>query len=92
MAVMKVLVTLTTLAFSKNKKRMVKTTTLTQKIGYIRTSINDGPASLMLKCPEPPCGAAFGPDLIGVLTTRGDYERYKHFLLISYVEGHRKIK
>ncbi|KAM1246400.1 hypothetical protein ACFX2J_042477 [Malus domestica] len=43
---------------------------------YIRTSINDGPASLMLKCPEPPCGAAVGPDLIGV----------------SYVEGHRKIK
>ncbi|KAB2628055.1 E3 ubiquitin-protein ligase ARI8 [Pyrus ussuriensis x Pyrus communis] len=60
--------------------------------GYIRTSIDDGLACLMLKCPEPPCGAAVGPDLIGVLTTREDYERYKHFLLRSYFEGHRKIK
>ncbi|XP_070670406.1 probable E3 ubiquitin-protein ligase ARI8 [Malus domestica] len=59
---------------------------------YVSTAINDGPPCLLTRCPEPSCKAAVGPDLIGVVTAKEDHERYKHFLLRSYIEGHRKIK
>ncbi|PQQ19993.1 putative E3 ubiquitin-protein ligase ARI7 isoform X1 [Prunus yedoensis var. nudiflora] len=32
--------------------------------GYIRTSISDGPGCLILRCPDPSCGAAVGQDMI----------------------------
>ncbi|WJX51672.1 RBR-type E3 ubiquitin transferase [Trifolium repens] len=32
--------------------------------GYISTSINDGSGCLMLRCPDPNCGAAIGQDMI----------------------------
>ncbi|KAM5564781.1 putative E3 ubiquitin-protein ligase ARI8 [Rosa sericea] len=60
--------------------------------GYISTAIKDGPACLMLRCPEPPCRAAVGPDLISVLVSKQEYERYRHYLLRSYVEQQTKIK
>ncbi|XP_062005704.1 probable E3 ubiquitin-protein ligase ARI8 [Rosa rugosa] len=63
--------------------------------GYISTSICDsGPACLMLRCPEPSCKAAVGPELIeNVLVVTGkkaEYDKYKHYLLRSYVEHNRK--
>ncbi|KAL6216092.1 hypothetical protein ACLB2K_009319 [Fragaria x ananassa] len=67
--------------------------------GYISTSINDrGPACLMLRCPEPKCSAAIGPDLIQNVLLMSEkkekdlYDKYKRYLLRSYVENHKKIK
>lgn len=63
--------------------------------GYISTSINDGPGCLMLRCPEPSCSAAVDWDLIqNVLTNQHDHEieRYKRYLLRSYVEKHKQMK
>ncbi|XP_050363657.1 probable E3 ubiquitin-protein ligase ARI8 [Argentina anserina] len=65
--------------------------------GYISTTISDGgPACLRLRCPEPSCSAAVGPDLIQKVllnSNRGaEHGKYKTYLLRSYVEDHRKIK
>ncbi|PRQ27176.1 putative transcription factor interactor and regulator CCHC(Zn) family [Rosa chinensis] len=63
--------------------------------GYISTSINDGPGCLMLRCPEPSCTAAVDLDLIrNVLKNQHDHEieRYKRYLLRSYVEKHKQMK
>ncbi|CAL9187406.1 unnamed protein product [Musa hybrid cultivar] len=60
--------------------------------GYISTSISDGPGCLMLRCPDPSCGAAVGRNMIDVLTTGEDKEKYSRYLLRSYVEDNRKIK
>ncbi|URE12708.1 E3 ubiquitin-protein ligase [Musa troglodytarum] len=60
--------------------------------GYISTSISDGPGCLMLRCPDPSCGAAVGQNMIDVLTTGEDKEKYSRYLLRSYVEDNRKIK
>ncbi|XP_020592292.1 probable E3 ubiquitin-protein ligase ARI7 [Phalaenopsis equestris] len=60
--------------------------------GYIRTSITDGPGCLMLRCPDPSCGAAVGEDMINMLTSYDDKEKYSRYLLRSYVEDNRKTK
>lgn len=60
--------------------------------GYISAAINEGPACLMLRCPEPSCRAAVGPDLISGLVSQQEHDRYKHYLLRSYVEQQSKIK
>ncbi|KAI3473035.1 hypothetical protein Pfo_029464 [Paulownia fortunei] len=59
---------------------------------YISTSINDGPGCLMLRCPDPSCGAAVGQDMIDKLAPNEDKEKYCRYLLRSYVEDSRKIK
>ncbi|KAL1536437.1 putative E3 ubiquitin-protein ligase ari7 [Salvia divinorum] len=59
---------------------------------YISTSINDGPGCLMLRCPNPSCGAAVGQDMIDKLASHEDKEKYHRYLLRSYVEDSRKIK
>ncbi|XP_042007095.1 probable E3 ubiquitin-protein ligase ARI8 [Salvia splendens] len=59
---------------------------------YISTSINDGPGCLVLRCPEPCCGAALGQDMIDKLASHEDKEKYRRYLLRSYVEDSRKIK
>ncbi|KAK4483388.1 hypothetical protein RD792_010574 [Penstemon davidsonii] len=59
---------------------------------YIGTSINDGPGCLMLRCPDPCCGAAIGQDMINKLVPDEDKEKYKRYLVRSYVEDSRKIK
>ncbi|XP_011073921.1 probable E3 ubiquitin-protein ligase ARI8 [Sesamum indicum] len=59
---------------------------------YISTSINDGPGCLMLRCPDPSCGAAVGHDMIDKLAPDEDKEKYRRYLLRSYVEDSRKIK
>ncbi|XP_043705712.1 probable E3 ubiquitin-protein ligase ARI8 [Telopea speciosissima] len=60
--------------------------------GYISTSINDGPGCLMLRCPDPSCGAAVGQDMINPLASNEDKEKYSRYLLRSYIEDNRKTK
>ncbi|PKA55932.1 putative E3 ubiquitin-protein ligase ARI7 [Apostasia shenzhenica] len=60
--------------------------------GYIGTSISDGPGCLTLRCPDPSCGAAVGEDMIFMLATNDDKEKYSRYLLRSYIEDNRKTK
>ncbi|XP_043724975.1 probable E3 ubiquitin-protein ligase ARI8 [Telopea speciosissima] len=60
--------------------------------GYVSTSINDGPGCLMLRCPDPSCGAAVGQDMIRILASNEDTEKYSRYLLRSYIEDNRKTK
>ncbi|XP_058181590.1 probable E3 ubiquitin-protein ligase ARI8 isoform X2 [Rhododendron vialii] len=60
--------------------------------GYMSTSINGGPGCLMLRCPEPSCGAAIGQDMINRLVSEKDKERYARYLLRSYIEDNPKNK
>ncbi|XP_059632879.1 probable E3 ubiquitin-protein ligase ARI8 [Cornus florida] len=60
--------------------------------GYISTSINDGPGCLTLRCPDPSCGAAVGQDMINMLASDEDKEKYSRYLLRSYIEDNRKTK
>ena len=55
------------------------------------TSISDGPGCLMLRCPDPSCSAAVGQDMINVLATDEDKEKYSRYLLRSYIEDNRKV-
>ncbi|ONK57944.1 uncharacterized protein A4U43_C09F5880 [Asparagus officinalis] len=60
--------------------------------GYMGTSINDGPGCLMLRCPDPSCGAAVGEDMINKLSPEEDKEKYSRYLIRSYIEDNRKTK
>ncbi|XP_059437764.1 probable E3 ubiquitin-protein ligase ARI8 [Corylus avellana] len=60
--------------------------------GYIGTAINDGPGCLMLRCPDPSCGAAVGQDMIKLLTSHEDKEKYSRYFIRSYIEDNRKTK
>lgn len=60
-------------------------------LGYISTSINDGPGCLMLRCPDPSCRAAVGQDMINLLASDEDNEKYSRYLLRSYIEDNRKV-
>ncbi|KAF6159100.1 hypothetical protein GIB67_032717 [Kingdonia uniflora] len=60
--------------------------------GYISTSITDGPGCLTLRCPDPSCDAAVDQDMINVLVSDEDKDRYSQYLLRSYVENNRTIK
>ncbi|XP_058181582.1 probable E3 ubiquitin-protein ligase ARI7 [Rhododendron vialii] len=59
---------------------------------YMSTSINGGPGCLMLRCPDPSCGAAIGQDMINRLVSEEDKERYARYLLRSYIEDNPKTK
>lgn len=59
---------------------------------YVCTSIDDGPGCLTLRCPEPSCAAAVGPDMVNVLAPDNKKKRYARFLLSSYIESNKKIK
>ncbi|KAI5658099.1 hypothetical protein M9H77_26892 [Catharanthus roseus] len=59
---------------------------------YISTSINDGPGCLMLRCPDPSCGAAVGQDMVDMLAPDEDKDKYRRYLLRSYIEDNRKTK
>lgn len=61
-------------------------------VGYISTSINDGPGCLMLRCPDPSCGAAVGQDMVNKLASDDDKKKYSRYLLRSYVEDNRKVR
>ncbi|KAK4605792.1 hypothetical protein RGQ29_000184 [Quercus rubra] len=58
--------------------------------GYISTAINDGPGCLMLRCPDPSCGAVVGQDMINVLASDEDKEKYSRYFIRSYIEDNRK--
>ncbi|CAI9754511.1 unnamed protein product [Fraxinus pennsylvanica] len=60
--------------------------------GYISTAINDGPGCLMLRCPDPSCGAAVCQDMVNKLASEDDKERYNRYFLRSFVENNRKTK
>ncbi|KAJ7978294.1 RBR-type E3 ubiquitin transferase [Quillaja saponaria] len=60
--------------------------------GYISTAINDGPGCLMLRCPDPSCGAAVGQDMINSLASIKDKEKYSRYFVRSYIEDNRKTK
>lgn len=60
-------------------------------IGYISTSINDGPGCLMLRCPDPSCGAVVDQGMINSLASNEDREKYARYLLRSYVEDNKKV-
>ncbi|KAJ4721664.1 RBR-type E3 ubiquitin transferase [Melia azedarach] len=60
--------------------------------GYISTAINDGPGCLVLRCPDPSCGAAVGQDMINSLASGEDKEKYFRYFIRSYVEDNRKTK
>lgn len=60
-------------------------------VGYISTSINDGPGCLMLRCPDPSCGAAVGQDMINLLASDDDKKKYFRYFVRSYVEDNRKV-
>ncbi|KAK4480202.1 hypothetical protein RD792_013264 [Penstemon davidsonii] len=60
--------------------------------GYISTAINDGPGCLMLRCPDPSCGAAIGQDMVNTLTNIDDRGKYNRYFLRSFVEDNRKTK
>ena len=60
-------------------------------VGYICTTINDGPGCLSLRCPDPSCNAAVGQDMIDKLATCEEKEKYSHYLLRSYIEDNRKV-
>ncbi|KAL2482250.1 putative E3 ubiquitin-protein ligase [Forsythia ovata] len=60
--------------------------------GYISTAINDGPGCLMLRCPDPSCGAAVCQDMVNKLASKDDKERYNRYFLRSFVENNRKTK
>ncbi|KAM7487017.1 hypothetical protein LguiA_003026 [Lonicera macranthoides] len=59
---------------------------------YISTSINDGPGCLSLRCPDPSCGAAIAQDMIDMLASNEDKDKYNRYLLRSYIEDNRKTK
>ncbi|KAI7725107.1 hypothetical protein M8C21_026478, partial [Ambrosia artemisiifolia] len=61
-------------------------------LGYISTAINDGPGCLMLRCPDPSCGAAVGHDMIVKLVSHDDKKKYERYVLRSFVEDNRKTK
>ena len=64
---------------------------LFSRSGYISTAINDGPGCLMLRCPDPSCGAAVGQDMINALTSDEDKEKYSRYFIRSYIEDNRKV-
>ncbi|KAI3777147.1 hypothetical protein L1987_46942 [Smallanthus sonchifolius] len=59
---------------------------------YVSTAIGDGPGCLNLRCPEPGCDAAVGPDMVNELVVGDEKERYNLFLVRSYVESNKRIK
>ncbi|XP_020589478.1 probable E3 ubiquitin-protein ligase ARI7 [Phalaenopsis equestris] len=60
--------------------------------GYIGAAVTDGPGCLMLRCPDPSCGAAIGQDMIDILASGEDKQKYAYYLLRSYIENNRKTK
>lgn len=60
--------------------------------GYMGTAIHSGPGCLMLRCPDPSCGAAVGQDMINLLASKEDRKKYARYFLRSYIEDNRKAK
>ncbi|KAJ4835265.1 hypothetical protein Tsubulata_019656 [Turnera subulata] len=60
---------------------------------YVKASIDGGAGCLGLRCPEPKCKIALDQDMVELLCVDDGYrEKYRRFLLRSYVEGKKWIK
>lgn len=60
---------------------------------YISTSINnDGLGCLMLRCPDPSCRVAVGQDMVDLLVSREDRNKYARCFVRSYILEKKKIK
>lgn len=59
---------------------------------YLSTSIDEGPGCLTLRCPEPSCSAAIGQGMIERLVSEIHKNKYRKYLIRSYVEVKKKIK
>jgi ariadne-1 len=59
---------------------------------YISTSINDGPGCLVLRCPEPACGAVTDGDMVDMLVLDEEKKKYWEYVCRSYVEENKNIK
>ncbi|KAJ0465446.1 putative IBR domain, E3 ubiquitin ligase RBR family, TRIAD supradomain-containing protein [Helianthus annuus] len=59
---------------------------------YVCTAVEDGPGCLTLRCPEPSCEAAVGPDMVRLLASENERKRYDFFLLRTYVESNKRVK
>ncbi|KAF5942063.1 hypothetical protein HYC85_019705 [Camellia sinensis] len=59
---------------------------------YMSTSIDGGPGCLVLRCPDPSCCAAVGQDMINMLASNEDKEKYARYIVRSYIEDNRKTK
>ncbi|KAL1552182.1 RBR-type E3 ubiquitin transferase [Salvia divinorum] len=58
-----------------------------------RTSINDGPGCLKLRCPDPSCGAAaVGHDMVNELASKDDEKKYIRYFFRSVIEDNRMTK
>ncbi|KAK6144662.1 hypothetical protein DH2020_021482 [Rehmannia glutinosa] len=53
------------------------------------TSIKDGPGCLTLNCPEPGCKSNPGLDMVDLLSSRKDKDKYYGYLYRSYIESTR---
>jgi ariadne-1 len=45
----------------------------------------------MLRCPDPNCGAAIGQDMIDLLVSNEDKQKYGCYLLRSYIDYNKKV-
>ncbi|KAJ4826249.1 hypothetical protein Tsubulata_031816 [Turnera subulata] len=60
---------------------------------YLCVSIDDGAGCLDVRCPEPKCKVALDQDMVEMLVGDDGYrEKYRRFLLRSYVELRKKTK
>ncbi|KAL3518780.1 hypothetical protein ACH5RR_021369 [Cinchona calisaya] len=59
---------------------------------YVSISINDGRGCLMMRCPQPKCGAAVGRELVYSLASDEDKKKYDDYLIRSYIEDRTKTK
>ncbi|KAL8150937.1 hypothetical protein V2J09_020745 [Rumex salicifolius] len=60
--------------------------------GYISNAINDGSGCLTLRCPDPPCKAAVGQDMVDALCSEDDKKKYLNYFRRSYIEDNREMK
>ncbi|KAL3649957.1 hypothetical protein CASFOL_006360 [Castilleja foliolosa] len=54
---------------------------------YISVSIENGPGCLTLKCPEPDCQSNPGIDMVDLVSSQDDKNKYYQYLYRSYVES-----
>ncbi|KAK4403971.1 putative E3 ubiquitin-protein ligase ARI8 [Sesamum angolense] len=59
---------------------------------YVAVSINDGPGCVTMRCPEPKCKAVVGLDMVELVASEVDKQKYYQFLLRSYVDSKRNLK
>ncbi|KAL0452078.1 UNVERIFIED_CONTAM: putative E3 ubiquitin-protein ligase ARI8 [Sesamum latifolium] len=59
---------------------------------YVAVSINDGPGCVAMRCPEPKCKAVVGLDMVELVASEVDKQKYHHFLLRSYFDSKRNLK